>query len=65
MGCLNVEIKRIGSTPKVHLERKQGIKASCNIVCSITYDDGREVFMVKDGLFLLADGGTFKVLRNE
>lgn len=38
--------------------------ASCNMVCSIGMDNGREVFMVKEGVFLLADGDTFKVIKS-
>lgn len=39
-------------------------KVHCNIVCSVGLDRGREIFMVKEGVFLLFDGSTFKVLKD-
>lgn len=39
-------------------------KVRCNIVCSVGVDRNREIFMVKEGVFLLFDGSTFKVLKD-
>ena len=40
------------------------IQFSCGIVCSVGLNkDSHEVFRTSDGVFLLEDGQTFKVLR--
>lgn len=54
LGGLSAEISSITKRPN----------AVCSIVCSIgTTDDGYEVFMVKEGVFLLFDGYEFSVLK--
>lgn len=40
---------------------KMRVGVSC--LCSVGLDNGRELFMVKDGVFLLSDGKTFKVIK--
>lgn len=40
------------------------IQFSCGIICSVGINkDSHEVFRTSDGVFLLEDGQTFKVLR--
>lgn len=53
MSCLNATITRIGS----------GLHASVSLVCSVNMDViNGEAFMVKEGVFLLSDGESFKVV---
>lgn len=76
MSCLSVDIRMLGNPLSATAERVEELLAttslayepmsvSCNIVCSVGIDNGgREVFMVKEGVFLLADGDTFKVIKS-
>ena len=42
----------------------QPISFHCSLVCSVGYDDdGYEVFLVKEGVFLLSDGLTYRVIK--
>lgn len=42
------------------------LKVRCSAVCSVgTDEDGYEIFMVEDGVFLLYDGNEFSVLKRK
>lgn len=65
MSCLKVDLRLLSKPLKVTANRVgRGLTATANIVCSVGYDDGREIFMVKEGIFLLADGQMFRVIRS-
>lgn len=67
MSCLSVLVERIGSALLVNVRRAAPtLRVSVSCVCSVGLDaDGYEAFVVKDGVFLLADGKTYKVVKNE
>jgi hypothetical protein len=58
---------RIGDELEVYVGRvSTGLDFSVSLVCSVGKDkDGREVFMVKEGVFLLEDGETFRVIKED
>lgn len=65
--CLNVVVAREGPRLYANITRKEpfGLSISTSVVCSISKDKyGREVFMVKEGVFLLVDGKTFTVVTD-
>lgn len=75
MSCLSASIRILNEPLIIAVEQaeffsaivslvNEPMVASCNMVCSIGMDNGREVFMVKEGVFLLADGDTFKVIKS-
>lgn len=58
---------RIGDKLEVYVGRvSTGLDFSVSLVCLVGKDkDGREVFMVKEGVFLLEDGKTFRVIKED
>lgn len=47
-------------------EAARRLKVRCSAVCSVgTSEDGYEIFMVKEGVFLLFDGKEFSVLKRK
>lgn len=67
MSCLSVLIERIDSAFFADVRRATpNLRVSVSYVCSVGLDaDGYEAFMVKEGVFLLADGKSLKVVKNE
>lgn len=75
--CLNILILRIGGivanisainhSPIVTVRNiNPSLSVSVSQVCSVGLDKSkREIFMVKEGVFLLADGKTFNVIRSD
>lgn len=62
---IGYKIINIKSSPSIQLSKiNKGLSASCSIICSLGESYGRELFMVKEGLFLLYDGETFSVLKD-
>ena len=63
--CLNINIRRIASSPRIEVQRcSPAIRVSVSPICSIGIDNSSfEVFMVKEGVFLLANGVTFRVKK--
>lgn len=64
IGDTNGSVTRLGGLEALITSTTKSPNAICSIVCSIgTTDDGYEVFMVKEGVFLLFDGYEFSVLK--
>lgn len=65
-GSIALITHRIGDELDVSAYRvSTGLDFSVSLVCSVGKDeDGREIFMVKEGVFLLVDGETFNVIKN-
>ena len=64
--CLNINIRRLVSLPRIEVQRYSPIiKVSVSPICSIGVDNIYEVFLVKEGVFLLSDGKTFKVRKKD
>lgn len=76
--CLNIVISSLVSLLHVSVERylppmhikiwdsTTPLKVTVSHVCSVGLDENkREVFLVKEGVFLLSDGKTFKVLKQD
>ena len=76
--CLNIVISRLASLLQVSVERylpqmrinvgasTPSLRVAVSHVCSVGLDENkREVFMVKEGVFLLSDGKTFEVLKQD
>lgn len=63
--CLNINIRRIASLPRIEVQRcSPTIRVSVSPICSIGVDNSSfEVFMVKEGVFLLTNGVTFRVKK--
>lgn len=60
-------IHRIGESLNITTEKKTPIlNIKCSILCSVkTLNDGYEVFEASDGVFILYDGESFKVVKED
>lgn len=65
LSCLNIIISRIEDSVLARVRRETSpLKVSVSHVCSVGLGGNEyEVFMVKDGIFLLYNGESFKVKR--
>lgn len=65
IGGIVAIIARVGYSPIINVTPKNAaLSVQCSVVCSIGVDDkNREVFMVREGVFLSFDGQTFNVLK--
>lgn len=74
--CIDISVKRVDAPISLSIIRQgdylsYSVKrkgANLNIavspICSVgLIKDGREVFLVKDGIFLLQEGKTFRVIK--
>lgn len=43
----------------------QPMSLNCSLVCVIEFNDGYEAFMVEEGVFLLSDGATLRVIKEQ
>lgn len=64
---ISPRIHRIGESLNITTEKKNPIlNIGCSILCSVTIvDDGYEVFKASDGVFVLYDGESFKVIEED
>lgn len=60
-------IHRIGESLNITTKKKNPIlNISCSILCSVgAADDRYEVFEASDGVFMLYDGESFKVIKED
>lgn len=64
---ISPRIHKIGESLNITTEKKNPIlNIGCSILCSVTIvNDGYEVFEASDGRFILYDGESFKVIKED